>query len=73
MAGHHQQHRQHREEAEVHAIQLRALCIAMIIIPTIAVALRFWSRLMRTGTDNGLSLRVGLWWDDWVVLACLVR
>ena len=41
-----------------------AFSIVMIILPTIAVALRLWSRL------TPKSQR--FWWDDWFAIASLV-
>lgn len=37
----------------------------MIALSTIAVALRFYGRYV--------GLKSGLWWDDWLALAALVR
>jgi hypothetical protein len=37
--------------------------IAMIVIPTLAVMLRFTARRMSAA---------GLWWDDWMILVALV-
>ena len=41
--------------------------ISMVVIPSVVVALRFWSRALNS-TANGLRF----WWDDWLVLAALV-
>jgi nicotinamide riboside transporter PnuC len=70
--GHDREQRQ--DEAERHARQLTALAVTMIVIPTAAVALRFWSRLTRGGksADGTRPLRIGLWWDDWAALLSLV-
>ncbi|KAF2186032.1 hypothetical protein K469DRAFT_515602, partial [Zopfia rhizophila CBS 207.26] len=43
--------------------------IAMIIIPVVAVALRFWSRALGLGTKSSDGRR--FWWDDWAALAVL--
>ena len=48
---------------------LRGFDIAMIIIPTVAVALRFWSRAL---SGHASKDRV-FWWDDWTALMALVR
>ena len=42
-----------------------AAAICVIVIQVVAVALRFWSRALSRGTR--------FWWDDWMVLAALVR
>ncbi|PLB51343.1 hypothetical protein P170DRAFT_382755 [Aspergillus steynii IBT 23096] len=44
---------------------LRALVIVMLVIPTVAVLLRFWSRAMLPGFS---STPVRFWWDDWTAL-----
>ena len=46
---------------------LRAFDISMIVIPTVAVGLRFWSRMIHK-TQN----RSRLGWDDWIILMALV-
>lgn len=43
--------------------EVTAFCIVMIILPTIALALRIWSRL------TPKSQR--FWWDDWFAIASL--
>ena len=45
--------------------QLEAITYAMLVLATVAVALRFWARYV--------ALKAGLWWDDWFSLAALVR
>ena len=45
--------------------QLVAASIVLLLLSTIAVALRIWGRLIATNS--------GLWWDDWLSLAALVR
>ena len=45
--------------------QLVAATVCGIVIQVIVVTLRFWSRALSTGTH--------FWWDDWMVLAALVR
>ncbi|KAF2740099.1 hypothetical protein EJ04DRAFT_572412 [Polyplosphaeria fusca] len=47
---------------------LRIFIIALIVITTSAIAMRFWSRTMPSGGYSGIS---NLWWDDWVALASL--
>ena len=44
--------------------------IAMIVIPVVSVALRFWSRALGLGTKSSDGRR--FWWDDWAVLAVVV-
>ncbi|KAI9724600.1 MAG: hypothetical protein M1828_003623 [Chrysothrix sp. TS-e1954] len=39
------------------------LCIGMVVLATIAIILRFWSRAISHG--------VRFWWDDWTALAAL--
>lgn len=46
---------------------LRAFQIVMIIIPTIAIILRFWSRYLAFSKKPPR-----FWWDDWVALMALV-
>ena len=43
---------------------LVGLSVVMMVLPTIAVALRFWSRLTLKGQR--------FWWDDWFAIASLV-
>ena len=43
--------------------QVIGVSVAMIILSTLAVAFRFWSRKISTA---------GLWWDDWTILLALV-
>lgn len=45
--------------------EILAVSGTMIALTTIAVALRFWARLV--------APKNGLWWDDWLSLAALVR
>ena len=45
--------------------QVDAIAITMVVLCTLAVALRFLSRV--------LSKTTGIWWDDWAALAALVR
>ena len=49
---------------ETQAPEIIACAIAVIVIPTLAVIMRFWSR-----TAAG---ELGFWWDDWAILATLV-
>lgn len=44
--------------------------IPLIIIPTVAIVLRIWSRML-IYTSGSSRARV-LWWDDWLVITCLV-
>jgi hypothetical protein len=44
--------------------QIRAVTYAMLVLATVAVALRFWAR--------SVALKAGFWWDDWLSLAALV-
>ena len=44
---------------------LFACGLVLIIVPTVAVAIRIWSRIIAIGH--------GLWWDDYLVLALMVR
>ena len=57
-------------------------CIIVIIIPTLAVFLRFWARIIRPGVkicewilQFKYTLAMGSWvclgWDDWLLLATL--
>ena len=39
--------------------------VVPILVPTLAVGIRFWSRAV----VNAASF----WWDDWAILATLVR
>ncbi|KAL6716059.1 hypothetical protein ACLMJK_007021 [Lecanora helva] len=45
---------------------LRAFDIAMIVLPTVAVVLRFWSRALPRGVKGHR-----FWWDDWVIFLTL--
>ena len=47
---------------------LRGFDIAMIIIPTIFIALRFWSRALPRKSNQARRF----WWDDWAILIALV-
>ena len=46
------------------------LVIPLMIIPTLAVGLRFWSRAIKLSPCNGITSR--FWWDDWFALTDLV-
>lgn len=51
--------------------QLWDLLIAMIILPTVVILVRFWSRaLLPTLSVSKLPMR--FWWDDWTALAAAV-
>ena len=43
---------------------LRRLAIAMTVLSTLSIALRFWSRAVATRTK--------FWWDDWLALLAWV-
>ena len=51
-----------REDKGSHVV---AAAACAIVIQMIMLVLRFWSR--------ALSTRTRFWWDDWMVLAALVR
>ena len=44
--------------------QINAVAITMLVLATVAVALRFWARY--------IAQKAGYWWDDWLALAALV-
>jgi len=54
-------------QGENHRPSLPAFDISMIVIATVAVALRFWSRLIHRSQYSSR-----LWWNDWVILMALV-
>lgn len=45
--------------------QIKASAYVILALATIAVALRFGGRC--------IAQKAGLWWDDWLLLAALVR
>lgn len=45
------------------------VCLAMIILSTVAIILRFWSRAVTGGKS---AFRERYWWDDWLALIALV-
>lgn len=47
---------------------MRALLIVMAILPTIAIALRFWSRAIQPTKGTFPHF----WWDDWAALLAAV-
>ncbi|KAL9122166.1 MAG: hypothetical protein Q9187_001281 [Circinaria calcarea] len=49
---------------------LLKLNVAMIVVATIAVGLRFWSRAVTRSSKFSKGTR--FWWDDWLALANLV-
>lgn len=51
--------------------QLRSLLIAMLILPSIVILIRFWSRSLLADSDTS-SIRAKYWWDDWTALAAAV-
>lgn len=55
-------------QAENRTNGLRVFQIILIILPTIAIILRFWSRAL---AFRGKVRR--FWWDDWTALLALVR
>lgn len=51
--------------------QLRALLIAMLVLPTFAIIVRFWSRALLP--SQPMSKRpTRFWWDDWTALIAAV-
>ena len=52
------------------APEVVALGISLIVITTVAVVLRLWSRLLIHTLGSSRS-RV-LWWDDWLIMICFV-
>jgi hypothetical protein len=52
--------------------RLRSLIIAFIILPSIAVSVRLWSRALLPGSTMSKT-PTRFWWDDWTVLAAGVR
>ncbi|QKX55356.1 uncharacterized protein TRUGW13939_02448 [Talaromyces rugulosus] len=50
---------------------MRTLLIAMIVLPTVAVLLRFWSRTLLPATGRLQSVGK-FWWDDWSALVAAV-
>jgi hypothetical protein len=50
---------------------LRSLLIAMTVVPTVVITIRFWSRALLQ--DFSLSkMPIRFWWDDWIALAAAV-
>lgn len=50
---------------------LRSLLIAMMVLPTIVVIVRFWSRYLSSAfTISRMPMR--FWWDDWTALTAAV-
>lgn len=45
--------------------QIAAVTYVMLVLATVAVALRFWARY--------IAHKSGFWFDDWALLAALVR
>ncbi|KAI9723799.1 MAG: hypothetical protein M1828_004049 [Chrysothrix sp. TS-e1954] len=59
--------RQPASPAQLHdtlAPNILAQCIVLIVVPTLAVVLRFWARLIKPEWR--------LWWDDWLILVALL-
>ena len=53
------------DSSQTHGVPgLMALSMVMTVLPTIAIALRIWSRLISKGQ--------GFWWDDWFAIGSLV-
>jgi hypothetical protein len=48
---------------------LRSFVIVLCVISIVAIALRFWSRML-TGTGGKRTPK--LWWDDWLAMLALV-
>ena len=44
--------------------QITSVNYVMLVLATLAVALRFWARY--------IAHKAGFWWDDWTSLAALV-
>jgi hypothetical protein len=50
---------------------LRSLLIAMTVLPTVVIIVRFWSRaLLQDFTVSRMPTK--FWWDDWTALAAAV-
>jgi hypothetical protein len=49
---------------DTRAPEILACAIIMIVITTLAVILRFWSRAVVSNLE--------FWWDDWALLATMV-
>ena len=52
---------------------LRKVHISMAVLPTVFVAIRFWSRMLPPMSRTGGRLTPRLWWDDWTCLVGWVQ
>ncbi len=53
--------------------ELHKLLTAMIVLPSLIVCLRFWSRaLLPNGAASKTAFSRKFWWDDWSVLVAAV-
>ncbi|ETS75365.1 hypothetical protein PFICI_12309 [Pestalotiopsis fici W106-1] len=59
---------QNVEISEIQQGQLRVLPIAMIVVPTIIILLRAWSRALLPVSPTS-HITTKFWWDDWMVFA----
>lgn len=50
---------------------LRSLLVAMIVLPTVVVAIRFWSRYLSPAFSIS-HMPTRFWWDDWTALTATV-
>jgi hypothetical protein len=50
---------------------LRALLIAMMVLPTVVILVRFWSRALLPAYSMS-KMPTRFWWDDWTALAAAV-
>ena len=63
------------QNAEITKIQqdrLRVLPIAMIIVPTIVILIRAWSRALLPLSPTS-RIATKFWWDDWMTFAAGVQ
>lgn len=60
-----------RSSSADRAPQVVALGIPFMIIPTVAVVLRIWSRMLIHTLGSSSRAHV-LWWDDWLIMMGLV-
>lgn len=58
--------------AESKQAGLRALYIAMAIVPTVIVLVRAWSRALLPVPPTSI-ISTKFWWDDWTAFAAAVR
>ncbi|TEY78488.1 hypothetical protein BOTCAL_0048g00140 [Botryotinia calthae] len=50
---------------------LRSFLIFLLIISTLSVVVRFWSRAIMPCQSSGGKKSPRFWWDDWMALLCL--